>query len=223
MAEDLLTDEEQLQEVKRLLKEYGPVLIIGALLGVGGFFGLRYYHGYQDEQGLKAAAKFNEMAVALQLNDTKKAREVGTVLVKDYPRSAYADQAQLTLGRIEVEEGHGDKAVEPITDVMNNSKDDQLKLIARLRLARVLIDQNKPDDAIKLLDDPKVGTFAGRFHEVRAEALKAKKDTAGAVKEYKAALADAETAGADGTLIEMQLADLGVTDEGPAQPKKVTP
>src|ERR1700755_698518 len=104
MAEDLLTDEEQIQEVKRLFKEYGPVLVIGALLGVGGFWGLRYYRSYQDEQGLKAAARFSQMAASLEVNDNKKAREIADTLLKDFPRSAYADQAQLSLARIDVDE-----------------------------------------------------------------------------------------------------------------------
>jgi predicted negative regulator of RcsB-dependent stress response len=41
MAEDL-TDDEQLEEVKRYVREYAPVLIVGALLGAGGLFGWRY-------------------------------------------------------------------------------------------------------------------------------------------------------------------------------------
>ena len=71
--------------------------------------------------------------------------------------------------------------VEPLTTVMNGSKDAELKQIARLRLARVLIDQGKADEALKLLDLGTAGTFVGRYHEVRADALSAKKDTAGAI------------------------------------------
>ena len=63
---------------------------------------------------------------------------------------------------------------------MNTSKDSELKQIARLRLARVLIDQGKPDDAIKLLADGSPGSFAGRYHEVHGDALVAKKDIPGA-------------------------------------------
>ena len=58
---------------------------------------------------------------------------------------------------------------------MNDSKDTELRHIARLRLARVLIDQGKPDDALKTLaDEP--GAFAARYHEVRGDAFLAKKD-----------------------------------------------
>ncbi len=54
---------------------------------------------------------------------------------------------------------------------MDNSKDTELRQIARLRLARVLIDQGKPDEAIKTLAEPMPAAFAARYHEVRGDAL----------------------------------------------------
>jgi predicted negative regulator of RcsB-dependent stress response len=222
MAEEFLTDDEQVEEVKRLVREYGPVLIIGALLGVGGFLGVRYYRTYQDDQGVKASGRFSQMTLSLQTNDAKKARESADGLIKDFPRSPYADQAQLVLARLAVEEGHGDQAVAPLTKVMSDSKDSELKQIARLRLARVLIDQSKPDDAIKLLAEGTPGAFAARYHEVHADALLAKKDVPAAVTEYKAAMSAAEAGGVDTALIEMRLADLGVTDSTD-KTNKVTP
>lgn len=223
MAEEFLTDDEQIEEVKRLTKEYGPVLIIGALLGVGGFFGVRYWRGYQDNQALEAAGQFSQMATVLQIGDAKKARELANGLLKDHPGSPYADQAQLTLARMDVDEGHGTNAVESLTAVMNNSKDSELKQIARLRLARVQIDLGKPDEALKLLDMGTAATFAGRYHEVRADALIAKKDPAGAIKELREALATDETAGGvDSALVQMKLADLGAAPKD-ADTAKVKP
>jgi predicted negative regulator of RcsB-dependent stress response len=69
---------------------------------------------------------------------------------------------------------------------MNDSKDSELRHVARLRLARVQIDQGKPDDAISTLAAAEPGRFAVRYHEVRGDALYAKNDAAGAVREYQA-------------------------------------
>ncbi len=74
-----------------------------------------------------------------------------------------------------VDEGQDANAIPPLTQVMDNSKDTELRHIARLRLARVLIDQGKPDDAIKTLaGDP--APSPRRYHEVRGDAFYAKKD-----------------------------------------------
>ncbi len=135
-----------------------------------------------------------------------------TALIKNFPSSPYADQAQLTIARIDVDGGKPADAVAPLTQVMNNSKDAELKQIARLRLARILIDQGKPDDAIKTLAQGTPGSFAGRYHEVRGDALYAKKDIPGAVAEYNQALGSSD-GGADAALLQLKLADLASNEK----------
>jgi predicted negative regulator of RcsB-dependent stress response len=223
MTEEYLTDDEQLEVVKRFTREYAPVLIIGALLGAGGLFGWRYYQNYQNEQGLKAAAQFAQLSASLQGNDAAKVRQAANDLITNFPSSPYADQAKLVLARVDVDAGQDANAVAPLTEVMSASKDTELRQIARLRLARVLIDQGKPDDAIKLLSEGNPGSFAGRYHEVHADALYAKNDTAGAVTEYKAALDAADAGGVDATMVEMKLADLGVVEKHLDNPNMVKP
>jgi predicted negative regulator of RcsB-dependent stress response len=219
MAEEFLTDDEQVEEVKRIVREYAPVLIIGAVLGGGGLFGWRYYQSYQTERALKAADQFEAMSFALQSTDTKRARELANDIVQNYSRLPYADQARLALARMDVDEGHDANAVGPLTEVMNGSKDSELRHIARLRLARVLIDEGKPDEAIQLLAAATPGSFAGRYHQVHADALYAKGDLAAAITEYKAALENAADGGVDASLVEMKLADLGATEQPTAKAK----
>jgi predicted negative regulator of RcsB-dependent stress response len=219
MSEEFLTDAEQAEEVKRLFKEYAPVVILGVVLGGGGYFGFGYYKNMQSGRAIKAGEEFSQMGVALQINDTKKAKSIGEGIIKDYSSLPYADQARLTLARIAVDEGHDADAVPQLTDVMNNSKDSELKQIARLRLARVLIDQGKSDDALKLLDVAQAGSFVGRYHQVRGDALLAKKDNAAAINEYKIALGSAADGGVDGSLVEMKLADLGANGDAPTTTK----
>jgi predicted negative regulator of RcsB-dependent stress response len=209
MAEEYLTDDEQLEAVKHLIVEYAPWLIGGVLAGAAVFFGLRYFHSYTDERALKAAEQFSAMAATLQKNDTAMARQIADGLIKDYASSPYADQAQLTLARLDVDEGHLDQAIAPLTRVMNDSKDTELRQIARLRLARVLTDQGKSDEAIKTLAEPAPAAFAARYHEVRGDAYFAKKDSLHAVTEYQAALAGGEAGGIDASLLELKIQDIG--------------
>src|SRR5277367_6291377 len=151
MAEEYLTDDEQLEAVKHLFKEYAPWIVGGLILGLGGWYGFQYYKSHQNDRALQAAAQFEQMTIAMQADNHNKSRAIADGLVKDFPGSPYADQAQLAIARMNVEDGHSTDAVVPLTQVMNNSKDTELQQIARLRLARVLIDQGKSDDAIQLL------------------------------------------------------------------------
>jgi len=223
MAEEYLTDDEQLEAVKRAFTEYAPWILGGIVLGVGGWFGYQRYQSHRNEVAFRAADQFSQMTAALQMNDPTKSLQIADGLIKDFPSSPYADQAQLTIARIDVETGKSADAVAPLTQVMNNSKDAELRQIARLRLARVLIDQSKPDDAIKTLAAGTPGSFAGRYHEVHGDALHAKKDDPGAIAEYSAALG-ASDGGADSARLQLKLADLASNEKaGLASNEKAKP
>ena len=204
MTDEYMTDDEQLEQVKRIVAENWLWVAGGIALGFALIFGYRYYDGYRNERALRAAAQFADMAAAVEHNDAAKARQLGAGLIQTYPTSPYADQAQLALARLSIDAGKPADAVAPLSQVMNNSKDDELRRIARLRLARVLIVQGKPD------------TFAAQFHDVRGDAFYAKKDMKDAAAEYTAALAGAEMGGVNPGLIQLKIVDLNAAAAAPA-------
>lgn len=209
MPEEYLTDDEQLEAVKHAFAEYAPWIAGGVLIGAAVFFGIRYYQSAMNERALKAAAQFSAMTAALQTNDRARSRQMAEGLIKDFASSPYADQAQLTLARLDVDDGQLDKAIAPLSKVMNESKDTELRQVARLRLARILTDQGKPDEAIKTLAEPMPPAFAVPYHDVRGDAYLAKKDVPGALAEYQAALAAAGASGVSGALLELKIEDIG--------------
>jgi len=209
MAEDYLTDDEQLEHVKRVVAENWLWVVGGVVLGAALIFGYRYYESYRNERALGAAARFEEMTSALAVNDQARLRQAADGLIKEYPTSPYADQAQLVLARLAVDSDKAADAIAPLTQVMSNSKDAELRHIARLRLARVLTALAKPDEAIKTLAEDTWGAFASQAHEVRGDAFYAKHDVPAALKEYQAALGAGDAANADSGLLQLKIADLG--------------
>jgi predicted negative regulator of RcsB-dependent stress response len=209
MAEDYLTDDEQLEHVKQLFAEYGPWTLGAVVVGLGLAFGYRYYNQHLNERALGASAQFTDMSAAVDGNDSAKARRIADDLIKTYPRSPYADQAKLVLARLAVDEKQEAAAVGPLQEVIEHSKDAELQHIARLRLARVQIDQGKPDEALNTLSDLP-GTFGARYDEVRGDAYYAKKDPAKAAELYKKALIQADPQSMDSALLALKIADLGL-------------
>jgi len=223
MTEEYLTDDEQLAEVKRIAMEYAPWIIPALVLGVGFVIGYRYYQGHENQRAFAAAGQFADMNSAVQRGDATKARQIADGLIKNFPSSPYADQAQLTMARLLIDEGQDASAIGPLTQVMDHSNDSELRHIAQLRIARVLIDQGKPDDAIKMLSaDP--GAFAAAYHEVLGDAYFAKNDLPKAASEYETALGAGVVGGRDSAMLELKIADLGLPPTAmPAVPAAAAP
>ena len=130
MAEEYLTDDEQVEHVKRLVAENWLWVVGGVALGAAFIFGYRYYDGNRNERALRAAAQFDDMASQLEHNERAKSALTAQGLIQNFPGSPYADQAQLTLARLAVDDGKLADAVAPLTQVMNGSKDEELRHIA---------------------------------------------------------------------------------------------
>src|SRR5579871_152737 len=212
---EYLTDDEQLEHVKGLAKEYGPSIIGAVAVGLLCMSGYRYYENHRTQKSIAASAEFTQMTSALSMEDRSNARRLADSLIKQYPDSPYADQAKLVLARLAVDEGKDDEASVPLTDVMEHSKDSELRRIARLRLARVEIEAGKADEALKTLAEDPGPAFAVDYHEARGDAYLAKKDRAHALSEYKAALGAGADGGPQSSILTLKIADLGVSPIAP--------
>ena len=85
------------------------------------------------------------------------------------------------------------------------SRRECLCIRPRGRLARVYLEQDKPDEALALLKSGKPGAFEPRFEEIRGDALLAKGDRSGALTAYRAARAGAAGGAVDAGLLELKI------------------
>ena len=164
-----------------------------------------------------------QMVHALEQGDRSQALVVLGELERDYPGSPYTDQAKLLAARVYVDDGELDRAAAALAAVTEHSKDHDLALVARLRLARVQIAQSKPEAALATLgSDAGIGAFAARYHEARGDAYYAKGDKAAALTEYRSAQSAGE--GMNGALLSLKIADLspGTAASPPAANAKPT-
>lgn len=214
--DDFLSEHEQWERLKAWLRVNGPWIVAGIVVGALLLAGYRWWEARQNQIALEASAKYHEVLKALDANDKTRAQSLITEIENDYASSAYADQARLLSARLAVEAGELDKAAATLKSVMEKTDDRQLSLVARLRLARVQLAQNKPDDALATLNAVQGGAFEPRFDEARGDILLAKGDKAGALKQYQSARQGALTQSVDAQTLDLKIQDL-LTD--PTLPK----
>ena len=206
--DEFLSEKEQWEWLKGWVRTNGIWIIAGVAFGALALAGWRWWGARTDRLALEAGAKYQQVLEALDRGDKTRALTLTGELERDYSSSPYVDQVHLVGARVQVEAGELDKAAESLKSVMDKTKDGQLALVARLRLARVQLARAKPEEALATLDAVPAGAFASRFHEARGDVLFSKGDKAGALKEYQLAREGAITQSVDEQTLDLKIGDL---------------
>ncbi|MEP7247881.1 MAG: tetratricopeptide repeat protein [Gammaproteobacteria bacterium] len=206
--DEYLSEQEQWDRVKTWLRVNGVWIIAGIAFGALLLAGYRWWEARTDRLSLEAGTKYQEMLLALDRGDKTRAQTIVAELERDYSSSPYVDQAHLVNARVAVEAGELDKAGATLKSVMETTKDEQLALVARLRLARVQAAQSKPDEALATLNAVDAGSFKPRYQEARGDILFSKGDKSAALTEYRAARQGALTQSVDTQTLDLKIDDL---------------
>lgn len=210
------SEAEQMERAKNWLKTNGIWIIAGIAIGVGGLGAWRWYQEKREAQAETASARYEELVDAFTRNDKARGMTLLDQLNAEYAWTPYASLGTLIAARVQVEANELDKAAAGLKSVMDNANDDELQMVARVRLARVQTAQGKYDDALATLKVDDVGEFGPRVADARGDVLLAKGDRDGALKEYLAARASEDNRAIDTDLLDLKIRDLGGTP--PASP-----
>lgn len=194
MVDEYLDEREQAEQLKQWFKENWLWLVAGVGLGLGGLYGWQGWNAYLDRRSQEAGALFGSMLDAFERNDRARGTDIAAQINGDYGSTAYADQATLVLARVHAEAGELTEAAGKLRQVMENSDDPELALVARLRLARVQSAQGEHDAALATLAAAEAPAVDARIRELEGDVLAAKGEHAAAVAAYRSAL---EAAGGD--------------------------
>jgi len=180
------TENEQVDAVRRFFAENGKALAIGVVLGIAALGGWRYWQTHQSSEMTEASVAFQQ---ANQAMTDKKAQ--GVEDLENFAQSNsnnYGVFAALQLADHFVEAKDFAHAEKQLTQAQGQAKEENLLSLVNLRLARVQMQQNKFDDALKTLDGVKGEGWAALQQDVRGNVLLAKGDAKGAREAYSKGL-----------------------------------
>lgn len=205
MVDEYLSEREQADQLRHWLRSNWLWLVAGVAFTLGGFYGWRWWDARQLERSAEAETRFGAMVDALASDQRDEGLRLAGELTGEYADTPYAEQATLVLARLDVEAGEFAKARERLAGVMEDARDPELRLIARLRLARVQLAEGAHDAALATLAGAEAPSIEARVAELRGDVLLAKGDRAGALEAYGRARTAAEAAGAGDALVDTEL------------------
>ena len=187
MAHYDLEEQEQIDTLKTWWKMYGNLVtgvVVAASLAVIGWQG---WNWYQRGQAAQASAIYGALEQAVAAQDAQRVKAAAGELAEKFGSTTYAALGAMVAARQSFEAGDLKTARAQLTWAADNAK-DEVKDLARLRLAAVLLDEKAYDEALKQLDTAHAPAFNSRFLELKGDVLLAQGKKPEARAAYKAAL-----------------------------------
>jgi predicted negative regulator of RcsB-dependent stress response len=210
--------DDQLQVLRQWLRDNGPSLVAGLLLGallVGGWTGWKQYTIRQSQQ---ASMQYEQLRVALRSNETQRAEALARQLAEKYARTPYAALAALMLAGDQVRRSQFEAALGQYEWVRENARDRKLRKLAQLRRARLLWSLGRPEVALAELETRKPGALAPLFAELRGDILAGQGRREEAGQTYRDALAAKDLAPEQRAAIDIKLNDLNTAEQAAGTP-----
>lgn len=191
-----LTEEEQLESMKRWWDDNGKSTIVGVVLAIGGYVGWGFWQDAKQESAEEASAIYQNLAEAMVAEPGKSLSEekattayhLADQLKENHASSLYASQAALFKAKLDVEKGDLAAAAAELQWVIDQNVEEALTLLVRSRLARVQLDQKQYEQALATVADQNSGSFKATFAEIRGDVFVSQNETSKALAAYQLAL-----------------------------------
>lgn len=204
-----LEEQEQLDQLKQFWKEYGNLITWVLIVALGAFAAWNGWNMWQRDQAIKAGAMYDEIDKAAQAGDADRAAALLANLKDRYAATTFAEQAALLVAKVQYDKGQLDNARATLSWAAEHAAQAEYQSIARLRLAGVLMDQKKYDEALKQLDAAHAKSFEALVADRRGDIFLAQGKKEEAKVAYQKAWTGMDSKIEYRRLVEAKLAALG--------------
>ena len=183
------TEEQQVEAIKKWWQENGKSVVAGVVIGLGGVLGFQWWTQHQDQVGAQASNLYDQLLISVRMENAESAAKQKELLQREFSGTPYAGFADLLYAKLQYEKGDSAAAVSALQEAVERAPNDALRAIAVLRLARVLIDAGRAEEADTLLNKhPAPASFGAEYAALRGDLARQKGDFAAARSAYQQAL-----------------------------------
>ena len=207
--DDLQSEKEQLEEMRAWWSEYGLYVIAGVVIAIAGLIGFNQYTSHKLAAQVAASQLFETLGEHVIDGKLDEAVLIADELSVDYANTTYAAQSKLSMARLYMDKNRDQDAADQLSELLAMRGSEELKKVGRLRLAHVLLYQDKPQEVVDLLEGVEVAAFAALYDELLGDAYFAQGRLEEASDAYRRALADpAPNPTIDRAFVQMKLVDI---------------
>jgi predicted negative regulator of RcsB-dependent stress response len=208
MAYDL-QEQEQLEDLKAFWRRYGNFILTLITIILLAFSGWRAWGWYQDRQAAAASVLFDEVRAASAARDLARVRDASGRIFADHGSTSYAQMAAFAAAKAYVQAADLQSARVPLRWAIESARDPEFRLLARIRLAGVLLDDKAFDEALALLASEPSARFAGAWADRRGDILFAMGRMDEARQAYALSLEKLESTSPLRQIVQLKLDALG--------------
>ncbi|WP_426196541.1 YfgM family protein [Massilia sp. DWR3-1-1] len=208
-------EQEQLDSLKAFWNQYGNLLTWVLIILLGAYAGYNYWRYTQRNQAAEASVLFDQLQKSLLAADNAKVLKTAADIEAKYGSTAYAPMAALVAAKSAFAANDLKTAKAQLQWAAEHGN-DEVKSIARLRIAGILLDEKAYEEGLKLLAGDFLPQFAPAVADRKGDILVAQNKLDEARKAYVAALAAMTKADPGRRLVEVKLESIGGTV--PAKP-----
>jgi predicted negative regulator of RcsB-dependent stress response len=206
--DDLLDEHEQSERVRTWIRNNGAGILGGVVLALAAIAGWQWWQQQQVAARGEANALYSAASRSLQTkNLDEAAKDVAALAEVD--SGIYTDLAAMELAKAQVEAGKSEDAIATLRKLKTEG---EFKLLIDQRIARLLIETGKADEAVKLLGSADDAATL----EIRGDAAIAQGKRDEARDLYSKSLAKLDVVAPQRRLVETKLTDAGGTAADPA-------
>ncbi len=207
-----LEEQEKIDGVKNWWDKYGTAITIVLTAFLVAAAGTQAWKYYQQKQAQQAADLYALLQQVKASGDASKVNDAAQLLTEGYPSSGYAPRAALIAAQADVQSGNTQRAKQNLQWVIDHAKEAAMQDMARLRMAGLLLDEEKYDEALKILNAQHGETFAGLYLDRKGDILVASKKISEARLSYQAAIDKLSRSNNYYNIVQMKLDALGDSD-----------
>jgi len=216
-------EQERVEDLKAWWARWGNTVswvAIGVAVVIVGVQGWRYWQSSRSEA---ASALYFAISQSARTGEAAKAKDAMTTLADQYGSTSYAPRGALLYAKQLWSAGDKAGAKAQLQWVVDRASDEDLKQVARYRLAEVLLDEKNVDEALKVLDAKHDDAYAGLYADLRGDALAAAGRNDEARAAYQVALAKIDAKTAYRNFVQVKLDALGGAIASGAAPAAAAP